>query len=110
MNANYSMSGLLEEARDTLKTEYDLLDAQYPCDYIAEVADVLVIISPDYEEYLRIGAGETMLKIKTIFNGNELLQYIKELEKTDSLILFANKLFSNVDYYLRTKDNIKLVP
>ena len=78
--------------------------------YIAEVADVLVIISPDYEEYLRIGAGETMLKIKTIFNGNELLQYIKELEKTDSLILFANKLFSNVDYYLRTKDNIKLVP
>jgi len=39
MNTNYRMCDLLEEARDTLKTEYDLLDTQDPYDYIAEVAD-----------------------------------------------------------------------
>ena len=35
----YYMPDLLEDARDSLKNEYDLLDAQYPCDLIAEVAD-----------------------------------------------------------------------
>ena len=52
MSDNYSMKTLLEDARDTLKDEYDLLDAQYPDDYIFEVADGSVpVYTADLLEY-----------------------------------------------------------
>lgn len=41
---NYSLSDLLDDARDYLKTEYDLLDVQYPDDCVHEVADSFVPI------------------------------------------------------------------
>lgn len=67
---------------------------------IAEIADVLVIISPDYEESLRTGTNEK-IDIKTIFNGADLLQYIKQLSSAESLVLFENRLFANVDEYIK---------
>jgi hypothetical protein len=52
MSDNHDMKKLLEDARDTLKNEYDLLDAQYPTDMIAEVADSSVpVYTADLLEY-----------------------------------------------------------
>ena len=39
---NYHLSDLLDDARESLKTEYDLLDSDEPYDYIAECADGFV--------------------------------------------------------------------
>ncbi len=48
----YYMPDLLEDARDSLKNEYDLLDASDPYDYIAEVADGFVpVYHSDLIEY-----------------------------------------------------------
>ena len=49
----YYMPDLLEGARDSLKNEYDLLDAQYPTDLIHEVADGSVPVY--YSELIEYG-------------------------------------------------------
>ena len=67
---------------------------------INEVADVLVVISPDHEQYLREKITNKNIKVKTIFDGNDLLEYVKEVEQGNNMILFANKLFSNIEEYL----------
>ena len=48
----YYMPDLLDDARDTLKNEYDLLNASDPYDYIHEVADGFVpVYYSDLIEY-----------------------------------------------------------
>lgn len=39
MNNEYSLQALLNDARESLKNDYDLLDQNYPEDCISEVAD-----------------------------------------------------------------------
>ena len=49
---NYHLSDLLDDARESLKTEYDLLDATDPGDCIHEVADGFVpVYSYDLLQY-----------------------------------------------------------
>ena len=52
MSEDYSMRTLLEDARDSLKNDYDLLDEVYPSDIIFEVADSSVpVYTADLLEY-----------------------------------------------------------
>ena len=49
---DYTMRTLLQDARDSLKNDYDLLDAKYPSDLIAECADGFVpVYTSDLLEY-----------------------------------------------------------
>ena len=58
----YYIPDLLEDARDSLKNEYDLLDAQYPIDLIHEVADGSV---PVYtHDLLQYGANNFDLMVE----------------------------------------------
>ena len=74
---------------------------------IAKVADTLVIISPDNKDYLKKGIGNRNTKIEMIFSGEKLIQYIKKISSNDAVILLENRLFSNVDEYLKNnRENI----
>jgi len=59
---------------------------------IAEVADELVIISPDSTAEFRAGAGDSKLKIQTIFEPISLLEYVKKNKNRPNLILLEGRL------------------
>ena len=65
---------------------------------IAYATDELVITRPDFVKPLKKGAVglKYHLDIKTIFESNKLLKYIKELKNTNSVILLENKMPSIV--------------
>ncbi|OIO19540.1 MAG: hypothetical protein AUJ23_01755 [Candidatus Magasanikbacteria bacterium CG1_02_32_51] len=69
---------------------------------IAFMADELVIITPDFVEPLKKGAGtkyQTKVMIKT--NSLELLTYLKEHKKTKSVILLENRIPEIIRYELK---------
>lgn len=60
---------------------------------IAFVADELMIISQDALKPLRRGVGEKYhTKVLSIFDSTELLDYVKNLKQTESVILLLNRL------------------
>jgi UDP-N-acetylmuramoyl-tripeptide--D-alanyl-D-alanine ligase len=65
---------------------------------IAYTTDELVLITPDFEEPIRKGAVglKYNLDIKTIFEPEKLLKYIKSLKETDAVILLENRIPSIV--------------
>ncbi|PIY93618.1 MAG: hypothetical protein COY69_00675, partial [Candidatus Magasanikbacteria bacterium CG_4_10_14_0_8_um_filter_32_14] len=69
---------------------------------IAFMADELVIITPDFVEPLKKGAGtkyQTKVMIKT--NSLELLAYLNEHKKTKSVILLENRIPEIIRYELK---------
>jgi UDP-N-acetylmuramoyl-tripeptide--D-alanyl-D-alanine ligase len=58
---------------------------------IAEVADKLIIISPDFEAPLRRGAGGGKLIIKSIFKTKELVDFFSQAIKQTDIILIENR-------------------
>lgn len=59
---------------------------------IAEVANEFIIISPDSISALKLGAGDSNLKIITIFEPTKLFKYIKENKNQSNLILLEGRI------------------
>ena len=70
---------------------------------IEEIADELVVISPDNLDPVKEGVGNGV-KLHTIYNPNDLLKYIKNTVKTNSVILLENRMFTNIDKYLNENE------
>lgn len=66
---------------------------------IAQIADTLVVISPDYLDSITKDIGND-IELRTIYDSEGLLKYIKQISKIDSIILLENRMFANVDDYL----------
>lgn len=64
---------------------------------IAEFADELIVITPDFIESLHRGAGpEFLSKIKTMYTADELFTFLKNLHDTDAVILLENRMPAKV--------------
>lgn len=59
---------------------------------IAEAADEFMIISPDSVSALKLGAGDSDLKITTIFEPAKLFEYLKENKNQSNLILLEGRV------------------
>lgn len=62
--------------------------------HIGKIADELVIISEDSEEYLKEGAKE--IKVTSLCSPQKLLQYIKNMRDEKNVILLENRIPGNV--------------
>lgn len=69
---------------------------------ISKIADILVIISPDYLDSIISGTGNN-IELHKIYDSNDLLKYIKQISTTDSIVLLENRLFTNIDNYLKNE-------
>ncbi|MBT4121182.1 MAG: UDP-N-acetylmuramoyl-tripeptide--D-alanyl-D-alanine ligase [Candidatus Magasanikbacteria bacterium] len=64
---------------------------------ISFVADELVIITPDFITPLKSGAVDKYkLDIKEIFKPEDLLEYLKSIKNTNSVVLLENRMLPNV--------------
>ncbi|MBU0619938.1 UDP-N-acetylmuramoyl-tripeptide--D-alanyl-D-alanine ligase [Patescibacteria group bacterium] len=64
---------------------------------IAEIANELIIIKPDFASYLSHGAkGKYNLKITLQYNQQKLLKYIKTLKNKKCVVLLENRMFKKI--------------
>ncbi len=59
---------------------------------IAEIADELIMTSPDYVSELKTGIGDKKINIKNIFKHTELLDYIKNNKNQGNVILLEGRM------------------
>ena len=64
--------------------------------HIANVADELVITSPDHKEALESGTQDRVT-VRTIYDAKALVAHLRTLCKNRRLILLENRMFSDVD-------------
>jgi UDP-N-acetylmuramoyl-tripeptide--D-alanyl-D-alanine ligase len=73
---------------------------------IAFVADELIIITPDFGEYLRRGVGTKYnTEVYDKFNPQDLLEYVKKLKNTDTVVLLENRIPELVTQELKSQKN-----
>ncbi len=64
---------------------------------IFQVCDELVLITPDFVDPIKSGAGpKNEQNIKYIFEQDELLKYVKNLKEIESVVLIENRIPSSV--------------
>ena len=90
--------GMLELGEKTMEIHRDIAEE------ISFIADELVIITPDFSKFLKMGTLEKY-KINVIekFDHKELLDYIKNLKNNNCVILLENRIPALVMNELRSK-------
>ncbi|MDP2736596.1 MAG: UDP-N-acetylmuramoyl-tripeptide--D-alanyl-D-alanine ligase [bacterium] len=59
---------------------------------VAETADELIIISPNYAEALKSGLGDSAVYVRSIYEPEKLLNHIKRLKNQPNIILLEGRL------------------